>query len=76
MIDLAKKIQYTNVNYNLTKKQLVDHLETCLEFNFDAAMISPCWIPLAIDILKGSGIGIATTVNFSHATDSCNRISL
>jgi deoxyribose-phosphate aldolase len=33
-------------------------------------MISPCWVRLAKTILVGSGVKVATTVNFPQATDT------
>ncbi len=68
--ELAGKIQFTDVNPDLTRSGIIRHLESCMELNVQAAMISPCWIPLAVDMLKGTGIRIATTVNFPQATDT------
>jgi deoxyribose-phosphate aldolase len=67
---IAAHIQYTNVNPELTRHGLLEHLSTCLRYHFQAAMISPCWISLAKDTLAGTGIRIATTVNFPQATDT------
>lgn len=67
---VAKAIQYTNVSPDLTKEGVILHLETCMEFQFDAAMIAPCWVALAKDVLKGSGVRVATTVNFPQANDT------
>lgn len=67
---IAKAIQFTNVNPNLTRKGLIQHLEICNEYQFDAAMIAPCWVSLAKDVLKGSGVRIATTMNFPQANDT------
>ena len=44
MKDLAKAIQFTNVAAEMTRDQLVAHCETVLEYQFDAAMIAPCWM--------------------------------
>ncbi len=43
---VAKTIQYTNVNPNLTKEGVLRHLETCVEYQFEAAMIAPRYICL------------------------------
>lgn len=67
---VAKAIQYTNVNPNLTKEGLLKHLETCVKYDFDAAMIAPCYVALAKDVLKGTGIKVATTLNFPQANDT------
>lgn len=67
---IAKAIQYTNVNPNLTRAQAIKHIETCAEYGFDAAMIAPCFCSLAKDILKGTGVSVATTLNFPQANDT------
>ncbi|WP_437887979.1 deoxyribose-phosphate aldolase [Phytobacter sp. V91] len=67
---VARAIQFTNVSPDLTKEGVILHLETCMEFQFDAAMIAPCWVSLAKEVLKGSGVRVATTVNFPQANDT------
>lgn len=67
---VAAHIQYTNVNPELTRSGLQEHLSTCVRYHFQAAMISPCWVSLAKEALAGTGIRIATTVNFPQATDT------
>ena len=67
---VAKAIQYTNVNPNLTKEGMIKHLEACAKYEFDAAMVPPCYVSLAKDFLKGTGIKVATTLNFPMANDT------
>ncbi len=67
---VAKAIQYTNVNPNLTREGLLAHLEVCMKYDFQAAMIAPCYISLAKDVLKGTGIEVASTLNFPQANDT------
>jgi deoxyribose-phosphate aldolase len=67
---VAKAIQFTNVNPNLTKQGLLEHLEVCMKYDFQAAMIAPCYIRLAKDVLKGTGIEVASTLNFPQANDT------
>lgn len=67
---VAKAIQYTNVNPNLTRDGLLKHLEVCQKYDFQAAMIAPCYISLAKDVLKGTGIEVASTLNFPQANDT------
>lgn len=69
-IQVAKAIQFTNVNPNLTKEGLLKHLEICMKYNFQAAMIAPCYIKLAKEVLKGTGIEVASTLNFPQANDT------
>jgi deoxyribose-phosphate aldolase len=67
---VAKAIQYTNVNPDLTRAGLLAHLGQCVEYGFDAAMIGPCWVPLAVQELKGTGVRVASTLNFPMANDT------
>jgi len=67
---VAKAIQYTNVNPDLTKDGVIAHLETCAAYAFDAAMIAPVWVSLAKDILAGTGVRVASTLNFPMANDT------
>lgn len=67
---VAKAIQYTNVNPNLTREGLLKHLEVCVKYDFQAAMIAPCFVSLAKDVLKGTGIEVASTLNFPMANDT------
>ncbi|HBX81073.1 MAG: deoxyribose-phosphate aldolase [Propionibacteriaceae bacterium] len=67
---VAKAIQYTNVNPDLTRDGVVAHLEQCVHYGFDAAMIGPCWVPLAREVLAGTGVKVASTLNFPMANDT------
>jgi len=67
---VAKAIQYTNVNPDLTRDGLLAHLEQCVDYGFDAAMIGPCWVSLAREVLAGTGVRVATTLNFPMANDT------
>ncbi len=67
---IAKAIQFTNVNPDLTRDGAIQHIEKCAKYDFQAVMISPCFVSLAKDILKGTGIEVATTLNFPMANDT------
>lgn len=70
MDPLAARIQYTNVNPTLTRAELVAHCQAVLEHGFNAAMIAPCWMDLAQDILRGSASHVATAFSFPSGNDS------
>lgn len=67
---VARAIQYTNVNPDLTRDGVVKHLETCAAYGFHAAMIAPYWVSLAKDVLAGTGVRVASTLNFPMANDT------
>lgn len=68
--ELARHIQYTNVGPDMTRDQVEAHCEACLQHGFDAAMLAPCWAPLALDILRGSSSHVASAFSFPSGNDS------
>ena len=68
--DLAGKIQFTNVRPDATRSEIITHLERSMEYGFQAAMISMCWVPLAREVLRGSGVRIATCIGLGLGHES------
>ena len=68
--DLAQRIQFTNVNPQMTRKDAIAHCEAVLEHGFNAAMIAPCWMDLATEILRGSSSHVATAFSFPNGNDT------
>jgi len=67
---LAKHIQYTNVNADASAAAIRRHCEVAAQCGFQAAMILPCWLPLAREVLRGSGTHVATAVAFPLGGES------
>jgi deoxyribose-phosphate aldolase len=67
---VAGAIQYTNVNPDVTREGVLAHLQTCVDYGFHAAMIGPCWASLAREVLRGTSVRVATTLNFPQANDT------
>lgn len=67
---LAKRIQFTQVSPNATRDMIEAHLTTCLQYEFDAAMIPMCWVTLARERLRGSGIKVATCISLGVGHDT------
>jgi deoxyribose-phosphate aldolase len=40
------------------------HCETAAEYNFQAVMLQPCWIGMAREILRGTGVNVATAIAY------------
>ncbi len=68
--ELASYLQYTLVRPDATRAEMVAHIEQAAEHRFNAAMISMCWVPLAKDILRGTGVRVATAISFGLGNDS------
>src|SRR5690606_7373183 len=64
------KIQFTNVRPDATRSEIITHLERSMEYGFQAAMISMCWVPLAREVLRGSGVRIATCIGLGMGHES------
>ncbi|WP_373893744.1 deoxyribose-phosphate aldolase [Virgibacillus sp. CBA3643] len=62
--EIAKKIQHTNVNPDITRDDIKGLCEDSLKFGFDGVMIQPCWIEDAKKHLAGSDIKICTALGY------------
>lgn len=62
--ELAKYIQFTKTAPNVTGKEMVKHFEQCAEYGFHAAMVPMFYVPLGKQILKGTGVKVATFFGF------------
>jgi deoxyribose-phosphate aldolase len=69
---LASKLQSTLVRPDVTRAQLIEHIECCGEYGFNAAMIPMAYVPLARSILSGTNVKIATTICFGTGNESIN----
>ena len=67
---LAKHIQYTNVAPDATKESIIEHVKTCREYKLDAAMVPMYWVPMAKEILQGTGVKVATCFSLGSGTES------
>jgi deoxyribose-phosphate aldolase len=62
--DLAKLIQHTDVNPDLTKNEVIQLCQDCVEYGFDGVMLQPCWIPLAKEQLKDTNVKVCTALGY------------
>jgi deoxyribose-phosphate aldolase len=65
---LAGRIQHTLISNVLTRSLWEAHVAECLSFKFHAAMIPPAWVKLTVQALRGSGIRVASFVDFPYGT--------
>lgn len=61
---LANAIQSTQIKPDLTREELIRHVNECIQYHFNACMIAPCWVPLVKELLKGTGVKTATFIDF------------
>lgn len=62
--ELAKLINYTNLNNMINENEMTEFLQKAKELNFNSVVISPTYIPLAQEILKDSDVEIGSVVGF------------
>jgi deoxyribose-phosphate aldolase len=61
---LAAYIQHTLIAVGTTREQTIAHAEECVRYGFDAAMVAGSWVRLTADVLRGSGVQIASAIDF------------
>ena len=49
--ELAKLINYTNLNNMITESEMVEFLEKAKELNFHSVVVSPTYVTLAKEML-------------------------
>jgi deoxyribose-phosphate aldolase len=67
---LASKLQSTLVRPDCTRQQIIQHIETCAAYEFNAAMIPMDYVLLAREILRGTQVKVATTICFGTGNES------
>ena len=62
--DLAPYIQHTKIQANATRDEMILHINQAAQYGFNAAMIPGSWVPLAVEILRGTKVKVASALDF------------
>ncbi|MBR1610997.1 MAG: deoxyribose-phosphate aldolase, partial [Methanobrevibacter sp.] len=62
--ELAKLINYTNLNNMISESEMREFLEKAKELNFNSVVVSPTYVPLAKEVLKDTEIKVGSVVGF------------
>lgn len=62
--ELAPYIQHTKIETGVTRDQMIAHAREAVEHGFNAAMIPASWVPEVATELAGTGVGLATALDF------------
>lgn len=62
--ELASRIQHTLIDATVTSDDIVRHCAEAAEYRFNAAMVAGPWVPLAVSELQGTGILVASALDF------------
>ena len=62
--DLAPFIQHTRIETSLTREDIVAHARETAQYGFNAAMVSGAWVAVTAKELQGTGIEVASALDF------------
>lgn len=62
--NLAPFIQHTLIDAGVTRDQMVAHAEEALKYGFNAAMVPGSYVPVVVDVLRGSNVSVASALDF------------
>jgi deoxyribose-phosphate aldolase len=62
--DLAPYIQHTLIRPGVSADEISRHCHEAVKYGFDAAMVPGVWVKLAKDVLAGTGVKVASAVDF------------
>ena len=62
--ELAKLINYTNLNNMITESEMIVFIEKAKELNFNSVVISPTYVTLAKEMLKDTEIKVGSVIGF------------
>lgn len=68
--NLAKHIEFTNLDNTANEEQMIAFFEIAEKFNFYAVVVSPHYVDLAATILKDTDINIVTVIDFPLGSGS------
>jgi deoxyribose-phosphate aldolase len=61
---LAPFIQHTRIAADLTRADLEVHCQEAVELGFNAAMVPASWAAVAVELLAGTGVRVASALDF------------
>ncbi|AMD17954.1 deoxyribose-phosphate aldolase [Methanobrevibacter sp. YE315] len=70
--ELAKLINYTNLNNIITENEMREFLEKAMELNFNSVVVSPTYVKLAKETLKDTNIKVGSVIGFPLGFEDTN----
>ncbi|WP_307842795.1 deoxyribose-phosphate aldolase [Salinibacterium sp. NK8237] len=62
--EMAPYIQHTKIEVGSTRDEMIAHAQEAVKYGFNAAMVPASWVPLVAAELAGTGIQIASALDF------------
>lgn len=66
--NLARRIQHTLISNVLTEALWQRHIDECVKYHFHAAMLPPAWVKKTRRALEGTGVRVASFIDFAYGT--------
>ncbi|KAI1097886.1 deoxyribose-phosphate aldolase [Jackrogersella minutella] len=67
---VAKMIDHSLLNPAMTDKEILSGLELAKKHKVAAACVKPCSVPVAKDVLDGSGVLVCAVIGFPHGNST------
>lgn len=67
--DLAGVIQHTEVAPTADEARIDAMLDACRQYQFNGAMVQPCWVPRASEQLADTSVAVCTAVGYPMGGD-------
>lgn len=64
--ELAAHIQHTLIGVGISYEQITRHVQQCVEFGFNAAMVGADWVVEVKKLLDGTDIKVASAIDFPY----------
>jgi deoxyribose-phosphate aldolase len=61
---LAPFIQHTLIDAGITRDRIIAHAEEAIKYGFNAAMVPGTWVAEVAEVLRGTGIEVASALDF------------
>ncbi len=61
---LAAVLDHTLLKPEATRLQVIQLCAEAAEYRFACAMVNSCWVPLAVDALRGTGVPVGVVIGF------------
>lgn len=68
--DLAKMIDHTLLSATATVEDIRQLCQEAIKYKFAAVCVNPIFVPMAVKVLKGSSVKVATVVGFPLGADT------
>lgn len=65
---LASRIQHTIISNVLTEALWETHIDECLKYGFNAAMVPAAWVNRTAERLRGTKVRVASFIDFPYGT--------